>query len=481
MRRMATCSVLWICVLSTPLWAGNGPYLHGIGASNSSLGGVSTALATDVVGALTYNPALLTQFEGDQIYFGAEIFFDNPVATASFDNTPVAIDPDTGQVTQTLSGTFVTESETEPGVLPAIGFSHHFAKRKATLGFGLLAVAGFRTDWPHDPTNPIFAPQPDGFGSIKTNLAITKIPIAYAWEVNDKLSLGVAAVIHRGGLAISPLPPAAPDCTLPRPDSGRAADCFYVDADNVVSAHAVALQVGLYYKTSPTWAVGFSYESPKDFDDYTWESYVALPFDRLPNGDVVPNNSDANGTPAFGSRRVITYPLDLPAIASFGIGYTPPGSKWRAGFDLRWLGLSSTDGAGGVGGFRPDRGLNEIGWDDILVGAIGATYEQSPTTTWRFGFNYSETPIQEEVAFTSIGTPPTFQDHWAVGVGIALNSNIRLDLSGYWAPERSVTGPLLTAFAVESPMTLEDQFVPGGTFTIEESIISALVAVSYKF
>ncbi len=470
MRRLATCLVLWLCIAAAPLWGGNGPYLHGVGASNSSLGGVSTALATDVVGALTFNPALLTQFEGDQIYFGAEVFTDKPVATATFNGVPGVPD-----------GSYVTESETEPGVLPAIGFSHRFKNRQATLGFGLLAVAGFRTDWPHDANNPIFAPQPDGFGSIKTNLAITKIPIAYAWEATPKLSVGVSLVVHRGGLAISPLPPGAPDCTLPAPGSGRSADCFYADADNVVSAHALALQLGLYYKTSPTWAFGFSYETAKDFDDYTWESVVALPYDRLANGTVVQNLDNGNGTPAFGSRRVLTYPLDLPAIASFGIGYTPPGSKWKVGFDARWFGLASTDGAGGVGGFRPDRGLNEIGWDDMLVGAIGAVYEQNPGMIWRFGFNYSETPIQEEVAFTSIGTPPTFKEHYTVGVGIALNPNITLDLGAYYAAPNSVTGPLLNAFLVETPTTLDQQKVPGGTFTIEEEILSALVAVSYKF
>ncbi|MCP3963337.1 MAG: hypothetical protein GY719_36325 [bacterium] len=463
MRKKVITLVLCSCFVAIPAWAGNGPYLHGVGASNSALGGVSTALATDIVGALTYNPALLTQFEGDQIYFGAEVFTDKPVATATFNGTPGRPD-----------GSFTTESETEPGVLPAIGFSHHFKNKKATLGFGLLAVAGFRTDWPHDASNPIFAPQPDGFGSIKTNLAITKIPIAWAWEATPKLSVGVAAVIHRGGLAISPLPPAAPDCTLPDPASGRAVDCFFVDADNVVSAHAIGIQAGIYYKKSATWAFGFSYETEKDFDDYTWESLVTLPYIRNPDNSLTPN-------PLLGTRRVVTYPLDLPAIASFGIGYTPPGSKWKIGFDARWYGLASTDGAGGVGGFRPDYGLNEIGWDDMLVGAIGVVYEPKPGLTWRFGFNYSETPIQEEVAFTSIGTPPTFQDHYAVGVGIALNQKITLDLGAYYAAPNSVTGPLLSAFLVANPTTLDQQKLPGGTFTIEEEILSALVAVSYKF
>ncbi len=463
MRSKAIILVLYSCVVAFPLWAGNGPLLHGVGASNSSLGGVSTALATDVIGALHFNPALLTQFEGDHIYFGAEVFTDQPKATATFNGSPGRPD-----------GSFTTESETQPGVLPAIGFSHHFKKRRSTFGFGLLAVAGFRTDWPQDSSNPIFVPQPNGFGSIKTNLAITKIPLAYAWEVNDKLSLGVSLAIYQGGLAISPLPPAAPDCTLPEPGSGRVVDCFFVDADNVVTSYAVALQAGFYYRVSPTWAIGASYTTPQDFDDYTWESLVALPYLRQPDGTVVQN-------PALGTRRVVKYPLDLPAVASIGIGYTPPGSKWKVGLDARWVGLASTEGAGGVGGFRPDRGLNEIGWDDILIGAVGAVYDQGPNITWRFGFNYSETPIQPEVAFTSIGTPPTFEDHYTIGLGIALNPKITLDLGAYWAPERSVTGPLLNAFLVDSPQTLEQQKVPGGTFTIEETILSALVAVSYHF
>ncbi len=462
MRTRAILSVMGCLLAALPLQAGNGHLLHGVGAVNSSLGGVSTALPTDVIGALHFNPALLVELEGNQVGFSAEIFSDQPKATATFADS-----------TFRPEGSYTTEGETELGVLPAIGFSHPFKKRPAALGLGLLAVAGFRTDWPQDPNNPIFAPQPNGFGTVKTNLAITKIPVSYAWKASEALSLGVSLAIYQGSLAISPLPPATPDCTLPDPASGRVADCFFVDADNTTTSYAVALQVGLYYKLGPKWAVGASYTTPQDFDDYQWESAVALPYLRDVLGNVTPN-------PDLGSRRVVEYPLDGPAVLSLGLGYDA-GGKWRVGVDARWVGYSSVDGAGGVGGFRPDRGLNEIGWDDILIGAIGAEYQASEELTWRFGFNYSETPIQEEVVFTSLGTPPTFEDHYTVGLGYQINDKVRVDVGAYWAPERSVTGPLLNPFLVDVPETLDQQLIEGGTFTIEESILSGLFGLSYRF
>ena len=456
--------VLAVCVActATSLWAGNGHLLHGVGAVNSSLGGVSTALPTDAIGALHFNPALLTELEGDQVGFSAEIFSDQPKATATFTDS-----------TFRPEGSYTTEGDTELGVLPAIGFSHSLKNGRGAVGFGLLAVAGFRTDWPQDPNNPIFAPQPNGFGTVKTNLAITKIPLSYARKVNDNLSLGFSLAVYQGSLAISPLPPATPDCTLPTPGSGRVADCFFVDADNTVTAYAVALQLGLYYKLNSNWAFGASYTTPQDFDDYTWESAVALPYLRDAQGNVTLN-------PELGRRRVVRYPLDGPAVLSLGLGWDP-GGKWRVGFDARWVGYSSVDGAGGVGGFRPDRGLNEIGWDDILIGAVGAEYQSSEDLTWRFGFNYSETPIREEVVFTSLGTPPTFKDHYTIGLGYQLTEKIRLDVGAYWAPERSVTGPLLNPFLVDVPETLEQQKIANGSFTIEETILSGLFAFTFQF
>lgn len=444
-------------------WAGNGHLLHGVGAVNSSLGGVSAALPVEVIGTLHINPALLTRFEGYQLGFGVEAFQDGPEATATFaPGSPGG------------AGSFTTEGDTELGLLPAIGLLYHPQGRPWAVGFGLLAVAGFRTDWPQDPTNSIFAPQPDGFGTVKTNLAILKIPLALAYDVSPRLSLGGSLVVYQGALSISPLPPAPPDCTAPTPGSGRAVDCFFAPAENIVTSYALSLQLGVHYRLNDAWSVGFSYTSPQDFGDYEWNSFNALPYIQDPQSGQQVRNPD------YGRHRIVSYALDGPQIVSVGFAYDP-GSRWRAGFDARWVDYSSVDGAGGAGGFKPDRSLNGIGWADILVGAVGVELKASDKVTLRGGFNYSETPIRSEVAFTSLGTPPTFRDHYTVGLGVRATDKLELNLGAYYVPRREVSGPLLSPFLVPSPQTLDQQRVPGGTFTISEYIISGLASFTFRF
>jgi long-chain fatty acid transport protein len=458
---LAACALL---LAAAPAPAGNGHFLHGVGAVNSSMGGVATAIAIEPIGMLHDNPALLTQLEGYQVGFSAEIFADGPKATSAFSSTSEVV-PLRGQQ-------FHAEGDTEPGIIPAFGFVYHPRDRPWAFGFGLLGVAGFRTDWPATTAaeNPTFAAQPVGFGAVKTDLSIVKIPFSLAYQVGPKLSLGGSVNVYRGGLSISPLPPGRPDCSAGT--QGRKADCIYAPAENVVSAYAVSLQVGAYYQLDPTWGIGFSYTSPQDFGDYEWNSQHANP-------------AITSGPDAFGLPRKVRYPLDGPQIVSAGIGLRP-NPNLKVGFDARWVDYSAVDGAGGAGGFKLDRSLNGIGWRDIYIGAIGAEYVASPKYTLRAGFNYSQTPIRSEVVFTSLGTPPTFTDHYTVGLGVHLTDKLEVNLGAYWAPRHEVSGPLLNPYLRgggpnQPGPPLDQQVVQGGTFTISEEIRSVLAAFAYRF
>jgi len=460
--------VVGACMLlaALPALAGNGHFLHGVGAVNSSMGGVSTGLPVEVIGALNDNPALLTELDDYQVAFGVEAFKDGPEATATFVNSPI------GPGGSLVNGSFTTKGKTQLGVLPAIGFSYHPKGADWAAGFGLLAVAGFRTDWPQDSSNRIFKPQPDGFGAVKTDLAILKIPFSFAYRVSPKLSLGINLDLYQGALAISPLPPATPICTAATPGSGRAVDCFYSPAENQVSSYAVALQPSLFYRFADGWSLGLSYTSPQHFPDYKWNSFDALPY--LNPGKVA--------NPDFGKARIIRWKLDGPQLAAAGIGWQP-NPQTKVGLDVRWVDYAGDKGAGGPGGFKPDRSLNDIGWRSIWIGAIGVEYKATPKVTLRGGFNYSQTPIRSEVAFTSLGTPPTFKDHYCLGVGLNLTNHLEANLSGYYAPRHSVSGPLLTAFSVPSPgpQNIDQEIVPGGTFTISEQIVSVLTSLTFRF
>ena len=69
---------LWSCltiIAATPSWAGNGNMLHGFGPVNSSMGGAGAGLwIDDPVGALMFNPSLMTLSEGSNVSIGTEFF-----------------------------------------------------------------------------------------------------------------------------------------------------------------------------------------------------------------------------------------------------------------------------------------------------------------------------------------------------------------------------------------------------------------------
>ena len=115
-------------LVTAPLLAGNGHILHGFGAVNSSQGGPDPA-PFEVATTIYVNPALLTEFEFDQVVFSCELF----VSEVEIDLRPrrARLDLD------------VFDLSKQPGVLPVIGLSRRETTRFG--GFGLLAIAGFRT------------------------------------------------------------------------------------------------------------------------------------------------------------------------------------------------------------------------------------------------------------------------------------------------------------------------------------------------
>ncbi len=239
-----------------------------------------------------------------------------------------------------------------------------------------------------------------------------------------------------------------------------------------MTSYAVGLQPSLFYRFGNGWSLGLSYTSPQHFRDYRWNSFDALPYLTTATGQV--------RNPDYGVARTIQWKLDGPQLAAAGIGWQPS-PRTKVGLDVRWVDYSGDAGAGGPGGFKPDRSLDGIGWRNIWIGAIGIEHKATSKLTLRAGFNYAQTPIRSQVAFTSLGTPPTFEDHYCLGAGYNLTNHLEANFGAYYAPRHEVTGPLLSAFLVPAPQNLNQEIVPGGTFTISEQLISALVSLVFRF
>jgi long-chain fatty acid transport protein len=440
-------TVLALGLAALPLQAGNGHLLHGVGAVNSSMGGSGTGLPTDVISALHLNPALLTHFEAPQVAISTEVFVDDLSVTVE--------SPGFARHT--------TDSDGEPGVLPAVAWSYHNPAKKVAYGWGLLAVAGFRTNWPADPESALLAPQPVGFGKLNTELQVTKVPFAVAWQVNPKLSIGASLNINASRLIINPLPVVVPDCNIPGTNlPGPPADfvgsnCYRPTTGVMVTELAPSVQAGLYFELNPRWSLGLAYTSEIDTDPYEWNSEHANPEIEV-------------GPTAFGQPRTIAIDLDQPAIASAGIGFRPNPDLSLA-LDLKYVPYADTQGIGGSGGIAQDQRLVSIGWDDIFAYMFGVQWQASPKLELRGGLNFNDSPIRDEVTLNSGGTPSVFEQHYTVGASYALTPNMDFDLGAYYTPSNDKTGPLYGA---------ENQVIPNSSITLTNEILSALVGFSFR-
>lgn len=406
MKARSWIAALVVAGLLTPCaaMALNGHFLHGVGAVNSAMGGVGVAVPSDVLTALRHNPALLTRLEGHSLAFSVEVLEGDAVVRSTV-STPFG----------PVSGS--TEDVTDPGQLPAFGWSRTRDDGSLAYGMGFLAVAGFTTDYPQDPTNPVLLPQPQGFGTIHSEYNLLSVPLSIAWELNPRLALGVSLVGGWATLASRPFGGVAPDCSSP-------VDCFFpaVDEDGAFGA---GLQLGLYYQATETVSLGLSYTSRQEFEDFSWATQVANP-----------------NLPTFGAARRVRFNIDVPQTVAFGVGLTPS-SRFKLGIEGRWIDYSGTDGFDT--GFDPRTGAARgLGWQSIWAAAVGGEYRFDNDVALRFGYNTSESAVTSETVFINIGSPAMFEDKVTVGVGIPLYDSLSLDLGYYRSLSNQISGPFLS-------------------------------------
>lgn len=406
-----------LTLTALPAWAGNGHVLHGIGATNSAMGGAGVALPNDALGALHLNPALLADLEGSHFEFSAE-----------YNKAKNAVESSAGP----FSGR--TEEAGDTALVPAFGFTHKKDGSNFAYGVGFLGMAGFGADYPQDSTNPLLAPQPQGFGRVYSNYQLMRVPNALAWKINDSLSLGVALNVARAALTANPAGFAAPDC------SGPAGPCF-VPSVNQDSAWGFGASVGIRYAINPTFAIGAAYNSEIDFDEFVWNTAHANP-----------------GLPNFGTARKIELQLNFPATYTAGIAITP-GDRLAIALDGKLITYEDTEGFAEV-----------LGFEDINVIALGVQYKATDRFTLRAGYNKSDNPIPAERTFFTVATPAIFEDHYTLGIGVQATDNMQLNVTYYEVPENRISGPFVSP--VIGP-------VPGTRVTTEMAMESIVATFSF--
>jgi long-chain fatty acid transport protein len=288
-------------------------------------------------------------------------------------------------------------------------------KKKMSMGFALIGLAGFRTDYPQDNSSLLFAQPPNGFGRIFTDYRETKIPVTFAFEVTPKLSIGASFNVYLGQFAVAPLPHKVFDL-----DS--AGNRYYPQAGTLNDSWAVAGQFGFLYKASPMMNFGASFTTPQNFKPYSWNSTYANP-----------------AAAQYGQARTLDFDLDGPMIVSFGTGLKPS-DKTHIAVDGMFTKYKGVNGFGSPGGIV-DGVVYPFGWRNIWTFKAGVQHQVNDKLTVRAGYNFSQTPLRSEVVLTATGAPATFQNHYTGGIGLKMFPFLEAEASFYFVPREHVVGP----------------------------------------
>lgn len=427
--------VLVSSLLALPVvtWA-QGAAQPAAGPVNSAMGGAGTALPNESLGALMFNPALIAVTPGNQISFTTEFFKDS----INIDTTLTA----GGRTHRALSTSQVN-------IVPSFGWMSKKPDAKMALGFGLIGLGGFSTDYRQDTSSVLFSQPPDGLGRVYSTYSVAKIPIALGYQMSPKLSLGVSINVYVAQFAIAPLWSEDNDETYGGPDAR-----FYPEAGRPSQKFAVAAQLGFLYQASTSLSVGGSITTPQNYGNYEWNSTIADPT-----------------SPGFGTSRTLSYDLDGPMVISFGVGWKP-GKKTQIAVDGMFTKYKGVDGFGDKGGIV-DGIVYPFGWNDVWTLKAGVQYLATDKLTVRAGYNFSETPLRSEVVVSAVTAPLSNQQRINGGFGYKVFPFLEANASFSYAPREHVTGPFRDINNVKNVVV--------GTVDVSNSVTSALIGLSFKF
>jgi long-chain fatty acid transport protein len=429
--------VAFVAIVMAPRVASatDGHFLHGVGAINSAMAGIGVASPTSLLGAFYVNPAGLLAFKGTATELGFEMF--KPERSIASTAGPT-------------SGSTNSSSAFVP--IPAFGWSRELSADKLTVGVAGLGVGGFGVDYNTDPSNPVLAPRPFGFGAIYSNFSLMKIIPALAYRPTDKLRVGVALNVDWASLAVDPMPIAAP-AVDPGPDgSWQTADdrAYYSRATDAAGSFGIGAQLGLQLAVTPQIALGVAYTTPQVFQKFQYDAVFENP------------NLASYNTP-----RTITFNMDVPAVYSGGISFTPS-TAFAIGLDTKYITYHSTRGFKDQG-FAADGSVKGFGWQNIWTLAGGMQFKPTSQIALRAGYNYSGNPIPNDLSMFNAAAPAVVQHHATFGAGYMFTNGFGVDVGYYHAFSHSITGPF------QSPAGA----MPGTSITSSLSENSMLVGFTF--
>ena len=424
-KRLAA-TVIAVC-LGAPfsVHATNGYQLIGVGSYQKSMGGAVTSNPDTAMTAIS-NPAGMARV-GKRADFNMEMFM--PDRFVDFGATGAKED-----------------SAAELYGVPAIGWTAPVSDDRPDLYFGggMYGTSGLGADYASTLIggNNYF----DGYSSI----AFWQMAPTLAWNVDERLSLGVALNLDYQSVAFKQRimqdaigGDGIPDTTVQNFDLSRNAQGLGIGAT-----------VGLIYDINDRITVGASYKSKQEFSDM---EYQLAPGDLL---NLDPSTATGCNVPVAGGFACPggTYDLELDYPQQLAAGITfRPGKRVEVSADIKWVDWSSTMKEIKITGPAGAQVILPANWDDQTIYAIGVHYEATDRFHVRAGFNYAEAPFDDEDVSANLILPATVETHYAIGADYHLNNRWDIGFHYMIAPEQTFQAPANDPLAPGVEIGLSEQ------------------------
>lgn len=412
----------------TNFFAQSGHLMQGVGAVNMSMGGASTAQPIDISGALKWNPAAISAFEGSTISLNIGLFMANPELSST---VPTPNGPMSGKSTDVKSNS----------ILPSLGFVYGRKDSKHIFGAFAFGVSGFGVDFPESMTNPINMPQSmGGFGNLTSNYTMLQTGLSYAYKISKSLSIGVSPNFNIATLELKPNPTANPTMA------------GYPTTNNAL-ATGFGGQIGVFYQNEEGFKLGASYKSKQQFSNFEFEN------------TYLDNSSSKN-----------SFKMNFPAVYSLGVGYS--NSKVDLAFDFRHVEYSKTEGFEDYG-WSATGAVKGFGWKDMQVLSLGAQYKGIKKLPLRVGYTYNTNPIKPELAFFSTSATAVIQNACQFGFGYEFSEKLTLNAVYHNAKsDGSTEGPIYNPMLAGQNDSLGT--VPNSKVSYKMDTSMLMLGISYK-
>lgn len=270
--------------------------------------------------------------------------------------------------------------------IPAFGLVLPIGK-DLRFGFGAYGVAGMGVD----------------YTAGHTNFGLMRFAPAISYKLLDMLSVGATLNVMYSNLDFMTLPPGPTSSGVSAPGG---------------AAFGWGATLAAKFTALPILDVAVAYETKSDLADFEFNAY----FLNVQTGPTT--RGDVPGK--------LTVALDLPPAITFGVSVKPLPMLLVAA-DVQLIQWSSTQGSNNsLGGAM-------LGWKDQWVYKLGVQLDLIDILKVRAGFNYGKNPTDATSPLFAF-LPALSETHVSLGAGLALASNVTVNVGGVISPKITVVG-----------------------------------------